>query len=290
MIIPLDFQELSPSQFYLLERASGNIVPAELQHFLRLAQYGDGIFESIRVENGKMPFFKYHLERIKASASTLKFEVAEDVWSLWEGQLMRLVREWKATRRLKLILARTGPGRYTPENREGILLLTFEPLEDLKQSHAGIALAMDKSEFHVNSLGNHKSCSALPHVLAGMRSASKGQTQALQHHMSRGVIEAQSSNIFIRKDNQLITPHLASGCLDGVMRKVVLDWSTEWNAEPTERKLLPPEVEEAKEIILCNAVHGPMPVSKFEGKKLTDHSLCEYLRNRYFQSFYGASS
>lgn len=290
MIIPLDFQELLPGQFYCLERAGGNIVPAELEHFLRLAQYGDGLFESIRVENGKMPFFNYHLERIKASAKAFKFEVEDAVWSLWELQLKRLTREWNKPRRLKLLITRTGPGLYTPKNKEGIMLLKFEPLTTFTVEHAGVALTMDRSEFHVNSLGNHKSCSALPHVLAGIRSESYGQLQTIQHHMSRGVIEGQSSNIFMRKGNQLVTPHLASGCLNGVMRKVILEWSLQWQTEPTERKLLPPELDEADEILLSNAVHGAIPVIKFEGRTLTDHSLSNYLRNRYYDSFYGASS
>ena len=290
MIIPLDFQELLPGQFYCIERAGGNFVPAELQHFLRLAQYGDGLFESIRVENSKAPFLSYHLDRLKASANTLKFKVEDTVWSLWELQLKRLTRQWDKPIRLKIVLTRTGPGLYTPENKEGILLLKFEQLEAFKVEHAGVPLTMDRNEFHVNSLGNHKSCSALPHVLSGIRSESYGRLQTVQHHMSRGVIEAQSSNIFMRMGNQLVTPHLASGCLDGVMRKVILEWCREFDLNPLERKVLPPELDNADEIIICNAIHGPLPVVKFERRKLTDHALCDNSRKRYFEAFHGASS
>ena len=290
MIIPLDFQELLPENFYLLERATGDIVPAQMEDVQRLVQYGDGLFESIRCERGKSPFLEAHFQRLKASTRRFYFDVSEEHWSLWALQLNRVIRQWSKPRRLKIILTRKGPGLYTPTDKQGILLLRFDPLKPLEEVHPGVDLSMDKSMFSRHAFGNHKTCSAMSYVQAGIRSELQGREQIVLHHLEAGVIEAQSSNIFFRIGNKLRTPYLDSGCLNGVMRNIILKWSAEEKLDIEERKVRPPELDEAEEIFLSNAVHGPIPVRKFENSRMKSQELCQLLRKKFYRAFSGASS
>jgi branched-chain amino acid aminotransferase len=81
------------------------------------------------------------------------------------------------------------------------------------------------------------------------------------------VAEASSSNVFIIKEQQLITPPLSSGCLSGVMRKYLLAHASTCGLDPVEKKISANELLEADGMLLTNVIQGIRWVKKYRERE-----------------------
>ena len=81
------------------------------------------------------------------------------------------------------------------------------------------------------------------------------------------IAEGSSANLFIIKDNKVITPPLTDGCVNGVMRKQLQNIVTSSGFHVIEKSLTYDEIIEAEEIFLSNTITGIKAVTTLEGKK-----------------------
>jgi para-aminobenzoate synthetase / 4-amino-4-deoxychorismate lyase len=203
-----------------------------------------GLFETIRIEQGKACHIDMHLERIAKSASKLKikFDLNKAIGLIKEtcSQL-----DAHLIHRMRLDLS-----------AEGLLSVKTAVIQNLEPGPvlwANDLLTDDTTMSSSDRLLGHKVTRRKLYDQAWLAAEKLGAFDALFVNEQGFVTEGGRSNVFIKKDGQWITPPLASGCLPGVMRSIVLKDSKYQAIEQNISRL---DVFNAEEVIFTNALRG----------------------------------
>ena len=203
-----------------------------------------GLFETIRIEQGQACRLEMHLERIAKSAKELKIKFDSNrARSLIQEACSQLDKQ--SIYRLRLDLS-----------AECLLSVKTAVIQDLKPGPilwASDILAMDTTMSSTDQLLGHKVTRRKLYDQAWLAAEKLGAFDALFINQQGFVTEGGRSNVFIKKDGQWLTPPLASGCLPGVMRSVVL---SDAKYQAVEKNITPADVLSAEEVIFTNALRG----------------------------------
>jgi branched-chain amino acid aminotransferase len=227
----------------------------------RAFRYGDGLFESMRLMKGQLKFADLHADRLQRGMKALKIDGYSqmDAWFLKE-KTEDLARRNKAKHgRLRLTVYRDSEGLYTPSQNKMAWCLELQPLDEPRYFLNPKGLIMDIfSELPKpsNYLSNIKTCNSLIYVMAALYKTQNRLDDVFLLNQSGFLCEAGSSNIFIWYQNHLYTPALSEGCVEGVMRQVIINIAKKNNIPVTEAQINPEILYEADEVFLTNAVHG----------------------------------
>jgi branched-chain amino acid aminotransferase len=279
-------QLLEPHEFYEIKHRSNRIVRTDPSVLHRLIQYGDGIFESIRIERGRAALLSEHLKRLKQSAIHFKFVDHYSKLSWLDDRLLAHIQKNNQCVRLKIMITRSAKGLYTPRDEKYHVLLYQENIEEVRAKPKETYCAFSEEESFLNpSIYNHKTCNALPYIMAGMEAHEKKLDYIIIHNSKFGILEAHAANFFGIRSNELITPSLESACLNGVCRKLILNWAQEMNLKPIERNIHPSELKEFNECFLSNAVKGIQSIQQIGNLHFEQSSFAFKFQNRYFSLF-----
>jgi branched-chain amino acid aminotransferase len=114
-----------------------------------------------------------------------------------------------------------------------------------------------------NYLSNIKTCNSLIYVMAGLYKTQNKLDDIFLLNQGGFLCEAGSSNIFIWYQKHLYTPALSEGCVEGVMRQVIINLAKQINIPLTEAQISPDILYEADEVFLTNASRGIQSVMGF---------------------------
>lgn len=245
--------------------------------------YGDGLFETIRVVNGKPINLNNHVGRLLEGAKSLKMRTPSFYSAeFFEKLIIDLLErsDIKYGGKCRLSLDRIAGGTYTPESNEVEYFLEVYPLENnlfqLNPKGLEIDLFMDLRK-PKNFLSGFKTKNGLIYVLASIAAKEKGVDEFLLHNENGGIIEATSSNIFVVSNGVLYTPGLEEGCLAGTMRMQVINLALENGIKVYECNLMPQNLLVADEIFLTNAVQGVKWVSGYRTKRYINTTAKQFI-------------
>ncbi|MDN5869463.1 MAG: aminodeoxychorismate lyase [Nitrococcus sp.] len=226
-------------------------------------QYGDGLFETMAVRDGRIPWLAYHLRRLRAGCSRLRInpprtvELRREIAKLAAGQSRAII---------KLIVTRGIGGRgYRPDPSapgRHIILRHPWPAHAYVREHEGIRLRVCWTRLAVNpALAGLKHLNRLEQVLARMewRDDSRYQ-EGLMLDVQDRVIEGTMTNFIIVRDGSLLTPELTGSGVAGVMREIILEAAARQGIPCRVTALALPDVAQADEVFVCNSVIGIWPV------------------------------
>jgi branched-chain amino acid aminotransferase len=243
---------------------NGEILPADsilLTIANRAFKYGDGLFESMRLMKGKLKFPELHAERLQKGMKALKMDgySQADSWFLKE-KVEELARRNKIKHgRLRLTVFRDAEGLYAPTQNKIAYCLEIQPIEEPRYFLNERGLIMDvytELPKPLNWLSNIKTCNSLIYVMAGIYKQQNKLDDVFLINQNRFLCEANSSNIFVWYQNHLYTPALSEGCVEGVMRRVVIQLALDNNIPVTEAQINPEILNAADEVFLTNATKG----------------------------------
>jgi branched-chain amino acid aminotransferase len=246
---------------------------------LRGAYYGDGLFESMRIHQGRINFWSYHRDRLLRGMEYLGMQFPEH-WSAdrLPELITTTVGDWPEAR-LRLTVVRSPGGLYTPESDEVHFLaeaLSMEgDLYPLNDTGWTIGYYHDTFPLAGSTLSNLKTCNALPYILGARFRKKEGLDDVLLTNQHGRVVEGTAWNLFCRKAKTLYTPPLSEGPLDGVMRRVVLEVAPNIGWEVQEQALSPAFLAEAGSIYLTNAVKGVQWVEWLDGGLYSNNGAVE---------------
>ncbi|MEL6133922.1 MAG: aminotransferase class IV, partial [Bacteroidota bacterium] len=192
----------------------------------RTFKYGDGLFESVRIYKGLPLFWKEHQARLRRGMDLLGMEYIED--SFFQNihrNIFQAIDDQKITNgRLRLHAFRRGAGTYLPVTNAVDVVMEIAALKTDFFSEPQITRLTDYREISLvkNKLSGLKTANALTYVLAAQHAQKKGWDDAVLFCGDQ-ISETSSANIFFFSQKKLYTPSLKSGCLDGVMRKKILE-------------------------------------------------------------------
>jgi len=225
-------------------------------------RYGDGLFESMRMCNGKLKFAEQHADRLKAGMKALKMEGGNllDEYFLRQKTTELCKRnKFKENVRFRLSVYRQGEGLYTPASNKSGYVLEATPLTEstYELNKKGLIVDVyDELTKQVDKLANYKTCNSLLYVMAGLYKKQHRLDEAFILNQNGFLCESISSNVFVVYNQQIYTPSLAEGCIKGVMRGVVMNLARMNNIPVVEAQINPEVLKEADEVFITNAVGG----------------------------------
>jgi branched-chain amino acid aminotransferase len=225
--------------------------------------YGDGFFETIRLQNGKAVWAEDHLDRMNRSFSFLHLHppFALDI-STFNTMISGVAHANQLSEggRVRITFFRESSGLYTPANDRCGYLIQCSALDHNRYelNRRGIHLtAYHQNHKTASPLASLKTLNALIYVLAGIHARHQQCDDAMILNQHENIIETTSSNLFIVKGNTIITPGLDEGCIPGILRKnllKIIENKTEYQLIRGNIKLK--DVIEADEVFVTNVIHG----------------------------------
>ena len=243
---------------------NGELLPADSKLLTvanRAFRYGDGLFESMRLMKGQLKFADLHADRLQRGMKALKIDGYSqmDSWFLKEKVEQLASRNKIKHGRLRLTVYRDAEGLYTPTQNKAGYCLELQPLDEPRFFLNDKGLIMDvftELPKPTNYLSNIKTCNSLIYVMASQFKAQNKLDDAFLLNQNGFLCEASSSNIFVWYKSHLYTPALSEGCVEGVMRQVIIKLAKQGNIPFTEAQINPDILYEADEVFLTNAVKG----------------------------------
>ncbi|MCJ0743327.1 aminotransferase class IV [Pedobacter montanisoli] len=228
----------------------------------RAFRYGDGVFESMRMVNGKLQFAELHADRLKAGMKTLKidgYNLLDEYFLKQKTAELQKKNRLQGNVRYRLTVYRGGAGLYTPDSNKAGYVLEAESLDNnhYELNKKGLIIDVyDELTKHIDKLSNCKTINSLLFVLAGIYKKKHRLDEALILNHNGFLCESISSNLFVVYKDQIYTPSLEEGCIAGVMRTVVMQLAKQNDIQIVEAQINPQILTEADEVFVTNAVSG----------------------------------
>ena len=160
------------------------------------------------------------------------------------------------------------------------------PLSSRKYQQGYAVKSISKSYVLKPGLSYIKPTRYESYLKAYYRAIRLGCDEALLTNQHGAVSEGSRTNLFIVKKGRLITPRLQSGCLQGIIRQVVLKGAKRLGIPVSEVKVVLKDVADCEEAFLTNSLIGIMPLTRMNGKKIghgTMGPLTKRIHRRFLQ-------
>ena len=235
----------------------------------RATMYGDAVFETLKMQEGKLFFIEDHYFRLMAGMRILRMPISMDFTpEFFIEQAERLAEEVAIENgRLRIQVVRVADGKYTPsEDQSTVWWMELEELESIEYIHAEKGLTVDLFKDHYiqpGLLSTIKSSNSLPYVLGGIYARENNLDAVLMVNDNKMLVEANASNVFVLKGDVLRTAPLEDGALRGVFRKNLWNWGKEIGLQVKEESINPFDLQKADEIWLTNTITGVQWVEKY---------------------------
>ncbi|MBX3702680.1 MAG: aminodeoxychorismate lyase [Steroidobacteraceae bacterium] len=245
-------------------REGAGIDPAD-----RGLNYGDGLFETLAVRDGRARFLGWHLERLSAGAAQLGIPLPAR-----ELLVDEVARAWPQGRGVVRIVVTRGVGGrgYRPPGYPRPLRVVSGwewPAPDPACWTRGVRLRWCETRLGRNPrLAGIKHLNRLEQVLARAEWDDPEVAEGLMMDDGGRVICATQANLFIVAGGRLVTPAVDACGVAGVMRRAFRAWAEERGEPVVERAVAAGELQEAESLILTNALIGAWPACELDGRRL----------------------
>lgn len=250
-------------------REDGRLDPRD-----RGLQYGDGLFETMAVRDGRARFVGWHLERLYEGARRLALPLPDPVRLQDE-----IARAWPVGRGVvKLVWTRGAGGRgyRPPPDLAPSCIVAGEgwPAWKSEAWSDGVCLRFCQTRLARNPLlAGIKHLNRLEQVLARAEWDDEQIAEGLMLDDLGQVISGTQTNLFAVIAGQLVTPPLDQCGVAGVMRRAVCAWAREHASPVVERAMRPDDLDAASELMMTNALIGAWPVRELAGRSIPVGSL-----------------
>ena len=186
----------------------------------RAYKYGDSVFETIKVINGKLVFWEEHYFRLMASMRMLRMKIPMNfTLEFLEKEILKTVKVTNSntTLRIRLTITRKDGGFYLPLTNEVDYLIEYREIRFLTKDNYKVDLFKD---FYLYSghLSTIKTNNKLIHTLASIFAKENDLDNCILLNERKGIVEATNATLFLIKGNTIKTPLLSEGCLKGIAR------------------------------------------------------------------------
>jgi branched-chain amino acid aminotransferase len=253
------------------DKASARV--SALDHGLTV---GDGVFETCKVTDGRPFALTRHLARLARSAAALRLTMPDD------DEVRAAVADTLAAHeraagpvpfgRLRLTLT-GGPGPLGSDRAPGgrTLVVAVSPAAPWPARIAVATVPWTRNER--SAVAGAKTTSYAENVVALAEAHRRNAHEALFANTKGELCEGTGSNVFVAVDGALVTPPLASGCLPGITRELLLEWAAK-EGLPVEERAIPVSVlGTAQDVVLTSSTRDVQPVAVVDGREVSGGDL-----------------
>jgi 4-amino-4-deoxychorismate lyase len=229
-----------------------------IDHRDRGLQYGDGVFETMRIGGARVRLLEYHLDRLYAGCRRL--EIAGPVRPALRRELQRTAR-LRTDGILKLIITRGVGGRgYRPtgiQRPTRILSLHPLPKDLLARGATPVRVRVCATTLGLNPrLAGLKTLNRLESVMARCEWRDARIWEGLMQDRDENFVCGTMSNLFIQRGRFLMTPVLDRCGVAGVMRRWTLETAAQLGLRAVERRIRWRDLQQAEEVFMTNSLVG----------------------------------
>ncbi len=236
--------------------------------------YGDAVFETFKCANNKILFLEDHYFRLMASMRIVRMEIPMHfTMEYLEEQLLNLVNanEIKDAARIRMTVYRNEGGLYLPTTKSISFLIQAFPLQNQQYSINQQPYEVDLfKDFVVTKqlLSTIKTTNKMINIVGSIYANENSLQNCLLLNNEKNVVEALNGNLFMLVNSKLITPPISDGCLNGIMRKQILEIAKKLeNIEVIEASISPFDLQKAEELFITNVITGIQPITKYRKKE-----------------------
>jgi branched-chain amino acid aminotransferase len=247
--------------------------------------YGDAVFETLRISAGKICFWEDHYFRLMASMRILRMEIPMNfTMEFLEQEILKTIDSLEnedVSFRIKLLVWRKTGGKYTPITNDIEYVISFEKLDTpfyvLYETAYEVELFKD---YYIISglLSTLKTNNRLINILGSIFAKENDYQNCLLLNENKQVVEALNGNIFLISGNIIKTPPLSDGCLNGILRKQLISILKKMQDFTLEEASISPfELQKADEIFITNTIQGIVTITKYRKKEFANETAKQLL-------------
>ena len=265
-----------PRNRNILIYVNGELLPraqARVSVFDSVVQGGDAVWEGLRIYQGRIAALEAHLRRLQHSAKALAFANVPSSQHIRAAVMQTLkANDMRDEAHIRLTLTRgekITSGMNPRCNQSGCSLIVLAEWKPPVYSDDGIRVitaatrrntpsCLDSKIHHNNLLNN---------ILACIEANVAGVDSAIMLDLQGFVSETNDTNIFIARDERVLTPY-ADACLPGLTRQMVLDICDENGIPAAERNISLTELYTADEVFTTGTMGELTPVLEADGRTI----------------------
>jgi aminodeoxychorismate lyase len=263
---------------------NGHWVPEEratISVFDRSFLYGDGLFETLRVANGRPFRWIQHWERFEEGAAFLGIQVPFKKASLRDRVSELVTRNRMPDSILRITLSR-GPGArgYSPADaNSSTLVMSLHPVPPVparcRVRTVGLCLPSG------GPLARFKTNNKLVQVIARAQAEAAGADEALLLNSEGFVVEGSSGNLFWIKRGVVCTPPLEGGVLPGVTRAVTIELCHRLGVDFQESAVRPGDLAGVEAAFLTQSSLGIVNLTEIDDVPMQGSPIVDHLTDGY---------
>jgi D-alanine transaminase len=231
-------------------------------------QFGDGVYEVIRIYDGKPFMMDEHLDRLYQSADAIKLRIDPDR-EVFKNSMLELIQRSGLTNLDLYVQVTRGmaPRNHLFPECPVSVSMTAKPFRSIPVGDKGASVILHPDERWANCY--IKSLNLLPNILAKQAAYEKGYLEAILVRDGK-VTEGTSSNVYIVKDSSIITTPLSKHILSGITRKAVENIAEHLGIPFVEKQFTPDEMIQADEVFITSTTLEITPIVRVDEKQIDD--------------------
>ncbi|KYG79038.1 hypothetical protein AWN68_05235 [Roseivirga echinicomitans] len=228
--------------------------------------YGDGLFETIVTGPNRINLTDFHFERLIRACKVLDLDSPPFSNQELNNMISQLadINQLNGDLRTRLQVWREEGGLYGPQQSVSSFLLQVAITTKPAFAEGGSIGISTTSKVSQTAISFAKTMSALPYVLAGIEMQQKKLDEIILLDDQGNLAETHSSNLFWIEGDEIFTPSLKTGCIQGIMRRFILE-----KLEVAEVMSKPERLIQA-DSVFCSNASGIRYFNSFENKKYSN--------------------
>ncbi len=237
----------------------------------RAANYGDGVFSTLRIQQGRVALFERHCQRLLNDAGKIGLTV--DAHSLRSAILTAAGNYQDGVLKVLVSAGTGGRGYARQQNPQVTVHISHHswPEHYLTWQRRGIAVGVSEVQ-----LGNQPLLAGIKHLnrleqvlIKRAMAAQPGLDDVIVCDGQECVIEASAANVFWYQGGNWYTPSLTHTGVAGVMRQFLLTWFTQNGIEVQTGRFHVSQLQHCEAMLLCNALMPVIPVKQLSLQEAT---------------------
>ena len=267
--------------------ANEPVLPADNRGY----RYGDGLFETLKIRDGKILLASLHFDRLQKGLALLNIRLpGHSTVQRLQEEILHLASKNQCENHARVRLTVTrGRGGLYDGNPPGDFLIECWPLDTmvgLLNTNGLVMGVYPDARKPCDRFSSLKSTSFQPYALAALYAKEQQWNDALLLNSNGCIADSTIANLFLFKKGMLFTPALSEGCIDGVMRRYLLTALRDSGTTVEETRIHPEELLDAEELFLTNAIRGIRWVQRLDDR-LYGNTQTTAIYNRFIRTIPG---
>jgi branched-chain amino acid aminotransferase len=261
--------------------------------------YGDGVFEGIRVYNGKVFELEAHIRRLFQSAKAIRLDIPMSKTALIKAVEKTVEANGVVDGYIRLVVTRgvgtLGLNPFVCEPSRLIIIADNIQLypEELYEKGMKVISATTVRNHPLAIPPQVKSLNYLNNILAKIEALDSNVPEAIMYNHEGYVAEATGDNVFIVRDGVIYTPPVEAGGLEGITRGVVIKLAKETKLEVVEKNLTRCDLYICDEFFLTGTAAEVIGIVEIDGRVVGEGKpgpITRLLRKKFFKYAHGGKA